>query len=133
VHKPKLVYRLIGERVRPPEAMARSLALHNETLRTAFGHHGGVVYSTMGDGMVVVFASAVGAVKGVLEAQRSLMAAPWPDQTGALKVRMGLHTDEAVLRDGQYANRPLNRCARCASNAPAKSPAAEPPGAARTR
>ena len=25
---------------------------------------------------------------------------------------MGLHTDEAVLRNGQYANRPLNRCAR---------------------
>jgi len=95
-----------------PDAMARSLALHNETLRAAFGHHGGVVYSTMGDGMVVVFSSAVRAVKGVLEAQRSLIAAPWPDKTGMLKVRMGLHTDEAVLRDGQYANRPLNRCAR---------------------
>src|SRR5215469_15114428 len=95
-----------------PDVMARSLALHDETLHAAFGHHAGVVYSTMGDGMVVVFSSAVGAVNGVLEAQRSLMAAPWPDQTGPLKVRMGLHTDEAVLRDGQYANRPLNRCAR---------------------
>ena len=66
----------------------------------------------MGDEMAVVFSSAAGAVKGALEAQRSLIAAPWPDQTGLLKVRMGLHTDEAVLRDGQYANRPLNRCAR---------------------
>ena len=95
-----------------PDAMARSLALHDQTLRTAFGQHGRVVYSTMGDGIVVVFASAVAAVRAVLEAQRALVAAPWPDQTGMLKVRMGLHTDEAVLRDGQYANRPLNRCTR---------------------
>ena len=40
------------------------------------------------------------------------MAAPWPAETGVLKVRMGLHTDEAVLSDGQYVNAPLNRCAR---------------------
>jgi predicted ATPase/class 3 adenylate cyclase len=95
-----------------PEAMARSLALHDRTLRAAFGHYGGVVYSTMGDGMAVAFASAAGAVGAVLEAQRALLAAPWPAETGVLKVRMGLHTDEAVLDDGQYANRPLNRCAR---------------------
>ena len=33
--------------------MARSLALHNEILYAAFEHNGGVVYSTMGDGMAV--------------------------------------------------------------------------------
>jgi predicted ATPase/class 3 adenylate cyclase len=102
-----------------PTAMARSLVLHNETLHAAFGHHGGAVFSTMGDGMAVAFSSAAGAVRAALEAQRALMAAPWPTETGVLKVRMGLHTDEAVLRhgqavlrDGQYVNRPLNRCAR---------------------
>jgi predicted ATPase/class 3 adenylate cyclase len=95
-----------------PDAMARSLALHDQMLRAAFSHHGGVVVSTMGDGMAVAFASATGAVGAVLEAQRALLAARWPDQTGVLQVRMGLHTDEAVLRDGEYANRPLNRCAR---------------------
>ena len=47
-----------------------------------------------------------------MEAQRVLMAAPWPAGTGVLKVRMGLHTDEAVLRHGRYVNQPLNRCAR---------------------
>ena len=31
-------------------AMARSLVVHNETLHTAFAHHGGVLVSTMGDG-----------------------------------------------------------------------------------
>jgi predicted ATPase/class 3 adenylate cyclase len=95
-----------------PDAMAQALALYDDTLRAAFGHHGGVVYSAMGDGMAVVFSSAAGAARAVLEAQRALLTASWPAGTGALKVRMGLHTDEAVLRDGLYANRPLNRCAR---------------------
>ena len=95
-----------------PDAMARSLALHNETLYAAFEHNGGVVFSTMGDGMAVAFRSAVGATRAVLEAQRALMVAAWPPETGVLKVRMGLHTDSAVLRDGQYVNPPLNRCAR---------------------
>jgi len=93
-------------------AMARSLDLHNETLRAAFEHHGGVLFSTMGDGMAVAFASAVAAVRAALRAQRDLIAAPWPAGTGALKVRMGLHTDEAVLSHGEYVNQPLNRCAR---------------------
>jgi predicted ATPase/class 3 adenylate cyclase len=102
-----------------PAAMARSLVLHNETLHAAFARHGGVVFSTMGDGMAVAFSSAAAAVRAALEAQRALMAAQWPTGTGVLKVRMGLHTDEAVLRHGQavlrhgqYVNRPLNRCAR---------------------
>ena len=102
-----------------PTAMARSLVLHNETLHAAFARNGGVVFSTMGDGMAVAFSSATGAVRAVLEAQLALMAAPWPTGTGMLKVRMGLHTDEAVLRhgqavlrEGQYVNKPLNRCAR---------------------
>ena len=37
------------------------------------------------------------------------MAQPIP---GMLKVRMGLHTGEAGLSDGDYASAPLNRCAR---------------------
>ena len=95
-----------------PAAMARALVLHNETLHAAFGHHGGVVFSTMGDEMAVAFSSAAGAVRASVEAQRALMAAPWPAETGVLKVRMGLHTDEVALSDGQYASAPLRRCAR---------------------
>jgi predicted ATPase/class 3 adenylate cyclase len=95
-----------------PTAMARALVLHNETLHAAFGRHSGVVFSTMGDEMAVAFSSAAGGVRAALEAQRALMAAPWPAETGVLKVQIGLHTDEAALSHGQYASRPLNRCAR---------------------
>jgi class 3 adenylate cyclase/tetratricopeptide (TPR) repeat protein len=93
-------------------AMTLSLSLHNETLHAAFEHHGGALVSAMGDGIAVAFSSAVGAVRAALEAQRGLRAAPWPAGTGMLNVRMGLHTDEAVLRHGEYLNQPLNRCAR---------------------
>jgi class 3 adenylate cyclase len=38
--------------------MARSLVLHDQTLRVAFARHGGVLFSTTGDGMAVAFSSA---------------------------------------------------------------------------
>ena len=100
-----------------PEAMARSVALHDDTLRAAFERYSGVVFSAVGDQMAVAFSSAVAAVRAVLEAQRALSAAPWPDQTGALKVKMGLHTGEAVPRGGQYAGAAVNDCARLAAAA----------------
>ena len=94
-----------------PRAMADALALHNSIVRNEVESRAGAVVSTMGDGFAVVFASAANALAGALEAQRSLAAATWPEETGALRVRMGLHTGEGVLRDGQYLNQPLNRCA----------------------
>ena len=95
-----------------PDAMARSLALHDETLRAAVDRNGGIVCATMGDGMAVAFPSAPAAVRAAVEVQLALHTAPWPDGTGMLKVRMGLHTDDAEVRAGQYLNTPLNRCAR---------------------
>jgi len=95
-----------------PAATARALLLHNETLHAVFERHGGMVFSTTGEGMAVAFSSALTAGRAALEAQRALAEAPWPPETGALKVMMGLHTDEAVPRDGQYASLPVNRGAR---------------------
>jgi predicted ATPase/class 3 adenylate cyclase len=95
-----------------PAATARAVVLHNETLQAVFERHGGTVFSTTGDGMAVAFPSAVAAASAAQKAQRALAAAPWPPETGALKVRMGLHTDEAAPRDGRYASLPVNRGAR---------------------
>ena len=73
---------------------------------------GGVVFSTMGDGMAAVFASAREAVRAVLAAQQGLGAEDWGEVTGPLAARMGLLTDEGVLGGEHYLNQPLNRCAR---------------------
>ena len=44
-------------------------------------------------------------------AQLALGGEPW-DGTGPLRVRMGLHTCEAELRDGDYYGSAVNRAAR---------------------
>jgi len=95
-----------------PQEMRDALARHDVIVRGAVESHGGVVFSTMGDGMAAVFASARDAVRAVLAAQQGLGAEDWAKVTGSLAARMGLLTDEGVLGGEHYMNQPLNRCAR---------------------
>ena len=95
-----------------PREMRDALARHNTIVRGAVESHGGVVLSTMGDGMAAVFASARDAVRAVLAAQQELGAEDWGEVTGPLAARMGLWTGEGVLGGEHYLNPPLNRCAR---------------------
>ena len=95
-----------------PAEMKDALARHDAIVRGAVEAHGGVVFSTMGDGMAAVFASAREAVRAVLAAQQGLGAEDWGEVTGPLIARMGLLTDEGVLGGEHYLNQPLNRCAR---------------------
>ena len=95
-----------------PGEMRDALARHEAIVRGAVESHGGVVFSTMGDGMAAVFASAREAVRAVLVAQQGQAAEDWGEVTGPLAARMGLLTDEGVLGGEHYLNQPLNRCAR---------------------
>jgi predicted ATPase/class 3 adenylate cyclase len=95
-----------------PGAMQVVLARHDEILREAIGAHGGQVVKSTGDGMLSVFASAHGALEGCLAAQRTLIEEAWPESTGPLRVRMGVHAGEAELRDGDYYGSAVNRVAR---------------------
>jgi predicted ATPase len=92
--------------------MRDALARHDTIVRGAVDSHGGVVFSTMGDGLAAVFAPAREAVRAVLAAQQGLGAEDWAEVTGPLAARMGLLTDEGVLGGEHYLNQPLNRCAR---------------------
>jgi predicted ATPase/class 3 adenylate cyclase len=95
-----------------PQEMRDALARHDAIVRGAVESHGGVVFSTMGDGMAAVFASAPEAVRAVLAAQQGLGSEGWGEVTGPLAARMGLLTAEGVLGGEHYLNQPLNRCAR---------------------
>ena len=58
------------------------------------------------------FGSAVSAVEAAGACQLRLAAEAWP-AAAALRVRMGLHTGEAHVRDGDYVEHAsINRCAR---------------------
>jgi class 3 adenylate cyclase len=99
----------------PNDAMRDALARHDVIMHSAVECYDGIVFSTGGDGIAAVFASAPDAIAATLEAQQRMAAEEW-GVTGPLRARMGLHSDEGQLRaPGQYVNRPLNRCARLMS------------------
>jgi predicted ATPase/class 3 adenylate cyclase len=94
-----------------PEAMTTALARHDEILRGAIGAHDGYVFSTAGDAFAVAFGRSASAVDAAMDAQRALQTERWPGGI-EVRVRMGIHTGEAVERDGDYFGPSLNRGAR---------------------
>ena len=99
-----------------PGAMRAVLARHDQLLRAAVEGHGGHVVKTTGDGVHAVFATAPAAIAAAAAAQGALAREDWPE-TGPLRVRMGLHTGAAELRNGDYYGPVLNRAARLMSAA----------------
>jgi predicted ATPase/class 3 adenylate cyclase len=97
-----------------PDAMEPALERHNRVVTDVIERHGGVVVTSRGEGdsFFAVFASAVAAVEAAGVCQLRLTEEAWP--AGAvLRVRMGLHTSEAHVKEGEYVDHaPINRCAR---------------------
>ena len=96
-----------------PEAMKTALAKHDALLRGIFGMHNGQIVKVTGDGFHVVFTTATDTVHAAIHAQQAIQT----DINGdvAIKVRMGIHTGEAQLRDGDYFGGTLNLAARIMS------------------
>jgi predicted ATPase len=92
------------------DAMAASLAVHDDIVREAVDGHGGYVFTTAGDSFAVAFQSATQGLEAAREAQRRLAYAEWPGP--ALRVRMGIHLGEAVERGGDYFGPVVNLTAR---------------------
>jgi predicted ATPase/class 3 adenylate cyclase len=84
------------------------LAEHRRMLREAFAHHGGVEVDTQGDAFFVAFARASDAVAGAQAAQRALRG-------GGVRVRMGVHTGEPMVREEGYVGIDVHRAVRLAS------------------
>jgi predicted ATPase/class 3 adenylate cyclase len=97
-----------------PDAMQGALARHDKILRDAIAAHGGHIVKTTGDGAHAAFATAGDAVEAAVAGQVGLRAEAW-DATGPLRVRMGVHTGAAEVRDGDYYGPALNRAARLMS------------------
>ncbi len=94
-----------------PDAMQPALARHDEIIRRSIDERGGYVVKMTGDGAHAAFATADAAVNAAVEAQLALQREPWPE-TVPLRVRMGLHTGSAEVRDGDYFGTEVNRAAR---------------------
>ena len=94
-----------------PDVMHDVLARHDEIVRGAIESHAGYVVKTTGDGFLAAFGTARDALEAALSAQQVLAGEP-PMQGVVVKVRMGVHTGEARVRDGDYYGSELNRAAR---------------------
>jgi predicted ATPase/class 3 adenylate cyclase len=92
------------------------LNLHHELLRAAFSRHGGVEVVTTGDGFFVAFPEAKGALAASIEGQSALAAQHWLHEA-TVRVRMGLHTGEAMVVDDDYVGLDVHRAARIMSAA----------------
>jgi YVTN family beta-propeller protein len=84
---------------------------HQRLLRAAFEAHGGHEVDTQGDSFFIAFTSARDALLAAVEGQRALLTHTWPDGV-VIKVRMGLHTGQAIASGGRYTGLAVHRAAR---------------------
>lgn len=93
-----------------PERYAEALMVHRRQIRTVAGAHAGVEMGTEGDAFFFVFQSARDGLLAAGEMQAAL-------GDGPLRVRMGIHTGEVLLVDGDYVGMALHKAARISSAA----------------
>ena len=94
---------------------AEVLAQHQRLLRAAFTEHDGREVHTEGDAFFVAFARAGDAIAAAVSAQRALASQRWPEGVD-VRVRIGVHTGEAEVRDDDYVGLDVHRAARiCAA------------------
>ena len=94
--------------------MAVAIARHYEILAAAIEHRSGARPQEQGEGDSVVgaFSRASDAMAAALDAQLALQRELWPGGL-AIRVRMGIHTGEAVQRgDENYVGAAIIRTAR---------------------
>jgi class 3 adenylate cyclase len=94
-----------------PEAMGRALERHAEIVRGEIERQGGYVFATGGDGFAAAFGRAADAVAAATAAQALLLAEEWANDA-TVRVRIGLHTGEAVERGSDYFGPAVNEAAR---------------------
>ncbi|HUQ40706.1 MAG TPA: tetratricopeptide repeat protein [Acidimicrobiales bacterium] len=100
---------------RAGDRYAALLETHYGILRAAIAAHGGHVVRPLGDALFAAFADASSALAGALEAQLALAAHPWGEGE-EIRVRMGLHSGEALVTEDDYVGLAVHQAARiCAA------------------
>jgi DNA-binding NarL/FixJ family response regulator/class 3 adenylate cyclase len=87
---------------------------HHRLLRAAFEAAGGEGIGTQGDAFFVAFRRPKDAALAALAAQRSLAGHEWPEGV-AVRVRIGIHSGEGRVADGEYQGIAIHRAARICS------------------
>lgn len=86
---------------------------HFAAIERVAGEHGGVVVKTLGDGAMLAFGSA----RGALEAGVAIVGVGEIRGGDSLRLRVGIHTGEAIKTDTDYFGQAVNKAARIAAAA----------------
>lgn len=93
---------------------------HNSLMRESVAPWNGLEVKSEGDGFMLVFAIASDAVQFAVNVQRALLEHTWPLNIDKIRVRIGIHTGEVLLRRHpsgalDYFGPVVNRAARIMS------------------
>jgi class 3 adenylate cyclase len=94
----------------------RTVREHHDVIRKATEEHGGKVVETQGDGAMLAFASARRAVSCAIEIQIGIGRA-FKDASPPIRVRIGVHTGDALHDADHFFGSTVNYAARVASHA----------------
>jgi class 3 adenylate cyclase len=93
------------------------LTTHNRLVRRHVERHGGIEVKAQGDGFMLAFPSARSAVLCSIDIIRALDAHGRSHPTEALRIRIGMHTGEAIVENDDLFGRPVVLAARIANQA----------------
>lgn len=99
-----------------PAQYAAVLDEHRQIVRRVIAEHGGHEVDTQGDAFLVAFHRAEDTVTAAAEIQRALARTEWP-LGGTVRLRMGIHTTEAIATREGYVGIGVHRGARIAAAA----------------
>jgi adenylate cyclase len=92
------------------------LRRHNSVIAAATGKHGGTVVQTEGDGSMLAFSSARRAVACAQTIQGEIDS-EFADSAAPIRVRIGVHTGDALNEDDGFFGKTVHYAARVASQA----------------
>lgn len=93
------------------------LRRHNAVIRRQLAAHGGYEVKSQGDGFMVAFASARSAIRCAIAIQKEFAAPLGDGDLERLRVRIGLHTGEAIREGEDFFGRNVILAARIAGSA----------------
>jgi class 3 adenylate cyclase len=90
---------------------------HNSIVRAHVGEHGGFEVKSQGDGFMVAFSSARRALDCAIAIQRAFATQVEEQADEAVRVRIGMHTGEAIRERDDFFGRNVILAARIAAQA----------------
>jgi class 3 adenylate cyclase/CheY-like chemotaxis protein len=87
------------------------LVQHRNLIRSAVAERDGVEIDVRGDEFFVAFDDAASAAHTAVAAQRAISSYAWPADA-VLRIRMGMHTGEAIYADKDYLGVDVHKAAR---------------------